>query len=224
MVEPNRIPKICPNGHVAAHNDAAFCSSCGLRIIVGTNQQIISPQALPPRLTPQTSSTHNPHQPQPPNNQQTPFNQMPPMNGYAQQPYGQMQQMQVGVFVQEQCHVCGGQGQRLDPKIIICKKCNWLRPLAAGYAMDCSAFQYSEDGKAMAVLRSISPLNAAAKAISDKVGRRWVETTLNGVLLGENQLPHIYASGGARGAHHGNDAHAGCLYFRRTVLGLSDLR
>lgn len=44
----------------------------------------------------------------------------------------------------------------------------------------------------MATLRSIKPLNAAAKAVSEKVGRRWVEVAFNGVLLGEKQMPHIY--------------------------------
>ena len=44
----------------------------------------------------------------------------------------------------------------------------------------------------MSVLRSMKALNAAAKAVSEKVGRRWIEVTFNGVLLGEKQLPHIY--------------------------------
>src|SRR5690606_6273466 len=44
----------------------------------------------------------------------------------------------------------------------------------------------------MAALRAIKPLNAAAKAVSEKVGRRWIEVTFNGVLLGERQLPQIY--------------------------------
>jgi len=35
-------------------------------------------------------------------------------------------------------------------------------------------------------------LNAAAQAVSEKVGRRWIESTFNGVLLGEKQLPQIY--------------------------------
>jgi Zn-dependent protease with chaperone function len=93
----------------------------------------------------------------------------------------------------EQCRVCGGEGRQLDEKIIVCRECRWLRPLVNGYAIDCSAFQWAEDGKAMSVLSSIRPLNAAARAISDKVGRRWVETTFNGVLLGDNQLPEVYA-------------------------------
>ena len=45
----------------------------------------------------------------------------------------------------------------------------------------------------MAALRAIKPLNAVAKSVSEKVGRRWIESTFNGVLLGEKQLPQIYA-------------------------------
>ncbi len=61
-----------------------------------------------------------------------------------------------------------------------------------GYRVDSTAFEWAADGKAMAALRSMRPLNAAAKAVSEKVGRRWIESTFNGVLLGEKQLPHIY--------------------------------
>jgi len=44
----------------------------------------------------------------------------------------------------------------------------------------------------MQKLRSIGPLNAAARAVSDKVGRRWVESTFNAVRVSERQLPFIY--------------------------------
>ena len=90
------------------------------------------------------------------------------------------------------CYACGGNGQGLGEKTIICKECNWLRPLVPGYQVDSSAFAWAADGKAMAALRSMKTLNAAAKAVSEKVGRRWIESTFNGVLLGEKQLPHIY--------------------------------
>lgn len=74
----------------------------------------------------------------------------------------------------------------------MCKECRWLRPLVPGYAVDNAAFAWAADAKAMAVLRSMKPLNAAAKAVSEKVGRRWIEVTFNGVLLGEKQMPHIF--------------------------------
>ena len=44
----------------------------------------------------------------------------------------------------------------------------------------------------MAALRSSGPLSAAARAISDRIGRRWIETTFNGVRLGPDQLPRLY--------------------------------
>lgn len=45
----------------------------------------------------------------------------------------------------------------------------------------------------MATLRSIGTLSAAAKAVSDKVGRPWIESTFNGVRLGPKQMPHIWS-------------------------------
>jgi Zn-dependent protease with chaperone function len=95
-------------------------------------------------------------------------------------------------FVPVKCVPCGGDGSRLALNVQICPQCRWLRPLAPGYSIDVKAFQWAQDGTAMATLRSLTPLNSAARAVSDSVGRKWVETTLNGILLGENQLPNIY--------------------------------
>jgi Zn-dependent protease with chaperone function len=58
--------------------------------------------------------------------------------------------------------------------------------------VDCAAFQYAQDGTAMAALRSSGPLSAAARAISDRIGRKWIEMTFNGIRLGPTQLPRIY--------------------------------
>lgn len=91
------------------------------------------------------------------------------------------------------CAVCGGGGANLSPDKIVCSECNWLRPLAPGFHLDVSSFQWAQDGKAMSALRSFAPLNSAARAVSDNVGRQWVETTLNGIRLSENQLPTVYA-------------------------------
>jgi Zn-dependent protease with chaperone function len=90
------------------------------------------------------------------------------------------------------CNTCGN-GSRLAPELTVCPQCRWLRPLVANFRLDCSAFQWAQDGAAMAKLRSIGPLNRAAQAISDKAGRRWVETTFNGIRLSETQLPAVYA-------------------------------
>ncbi len=68
-----------------------------------------------------------------------------------------------------------------------------MRPLVPGYQVDSSTFEWAADAKAMSALRSMKTLNAAAKAVSEKVGRRWIESTFNGVLLGERQLPQIYS-------------------------------
>ena len=92
------------------------------------------------------------------------------------------------------CPYCGGEGARLDPSVVVCPQCRWLRPLAPGYIVHPNAFQWGADSQAMAKLRAIAPLNAAARAVSDKVGRRWVETSFNAVRLGENQLPDIFAT------------------------------
>ncbi len=91
------------------------------------------------------------------------------------------------------CQVCGGNGRTLDPNVPVCAGCRWLRPLAPGYSVEPSAFQWAQDGQAMATLRSMSTLTNVARSISDKVGRRWIETTFNGVRLSEKQMPEIYA-------------------------------
>lgn len=90
------------------------------------------------------------------------------------------------------CRTCGGDGRGLAEKLLVCPECRWLRPLAPGYAIDCAAFQWAEDGKAMSALRAITPLNSAAQGISNKVGRRWIEAAFNGVMLSEKQLPDVY--------------------------------
>jgi Zn-dependent protease with chaperone function/predicted RNA-binding Zn-ribbon protein involved in translation (DUF1610 family) len=91
------------------------------------------------------------------------------------------------------CAACGGAGVRLNAAENVCRQCGWLRPLAPNYRLDCSIFQWAQDGAAMATLRSIGTLNAAAKAVSDKVGRPWIESTFNGVRLGPKQMPHIWS-------------------------------
>ncbi|MBL8891813.1 MAG: M48 family metallopeptidase [Planctomycetaceae bacterium] len=76
---------------------------------------------------------------------------------------------------------------------VVCPECRWLRPLVPGYQVDASAFAWGGDAKAMATLRSIKVLTAAAAAVSEKVGRRWIEVTFNGIRLSEKQLPQIYS-------------------------------
>lgn len=90
------------------------------------------------------------------------------------------------------CATCGGDGHALDPKRNFCPECRWLRPLAPDYAVPVEAFIWSFDAQAMGVLRGIAPLNAAAAALSNKVGRPWLEASVNGIRLGPDQLPDIF--------------------------------
>ena len=145
-----------------------------------------SPQPLPSQFVP-VQQQANQIQPQPAITPPPTFDQSyqaPPPGQYLQQSGPTLQAMS--------CYVCGGNGQALNEKIIICKECNWLRPLVPGYRVDASTFEWAADGKAMSALRSMKTLNSAARAVSEKVGRRWIEVTFNGVLLGEKQLPNIY--------------------------------
>jgi Zn-dependent protease with chaperone function len=91
------------------------------------------------------------------------------------------------------CSRCGGAGEYLPADRVVCPDCRWLRPLVPGYQVDASAFAWAGDAKAMATLRSIKVLTAAAGAVSERVGRRWIEVTFNGIRLSEKQLPQIYA-------------------------------
>lgn len=120
--------------------------------------------------------------------QQAPLGHQPPPQ------YSQVPQHVIGGTPKiEKCSTCGGAGERLPARSVICRECKWLRPLVPGYRVEADAFAWAADAKAMSVLRSMTPLNAAAKAVSQKVGRRWIEVTFNGILLGEKQLPQIYS-------------------------------
>ncbi len=90
------------------------------------------------------------------------------------------------------CTTCGGTGAGLKEEEIVCPGCAWLRPLLPGYALDRSVFLWSGDGKAMATLQSMPPLHAVVKAVSDKVGRPWIESTFNAIRLGPRQLPDVW--------------------------------
>ena len=75
---------------------------------------------------------------------------------------------------------------------MVCAECAWLRPLVPGYTLDRSVFLWAQDGQAMTKLQSISALHTAAKSISEKVGRPWIESTFNGIRLGPKQFPDIW--------------------------------
>lgn len=163
MTEQNQNLPVCRNGHQQPGPASRFCIYCGVPLATGT----------PPSKAP-------PNQPGQPNYQAYP----PP------QPATQLAVPPPAAQVF--CSTCGGNGQGLPDKLVICKECKWLRPLVPGFKVDPAAFEWAADARAMAALRKMKPLNAAAKAVSEKVGRRWIEVAFNGVLLSEKQMPHIY--------------------------------
>lgn len=221
MTQQNNNPVICRNGHRQPVSHTKFCIYCGTPLAVQTPPQNqpqnrpVQNAAPPPNQNPGGQQNVQPGQTPVQPNQMPPANPMPPQQmpvQYQNQPPFPNQQMQPvppvypqqynqnyqqpyqGQVVQAlSCYTCGGDGRLLPEKTIICRECRWLRPLIPGYRVDESAFAWAADGKAMAALKAIKPLNAAAKAVSEKVGQRWIETTFNGVRLGERQLPHIYA-------------------------------
>lgn len=202
---PNSAGPVCPNGHQQPSDGTKFCIYCGAPIAasaappvpVRNDQQAAPPSPVPPaQQMPGNVQPPQQYMQQPPPAQQQHYPQQPQQ--YMQQQYPQQQYAQVPVQYQQQyvrppsCRTCGGYGQGLPDKAVVCPECNWLRPIVPGYSVDNSAFAWAADAKAMSALRAMKPLNAAARAVSQKVGRRWIEASFNGVLLGERQLPHIY--------------------------------
>lgn len=202
MSNQNQILSICKNGHQQPDSNSRFCIYCGIEL---------SPRVPPEvqnfadhevnNLLPENQIAH-PVQEYWGENFQQPNNQIPPFQQqrfYApnnNQNYTYPQQALEAAsaqFIQHlDCYSCGGNGQKLDPKILVCKECSWLRPLIPGYKVDSAAFEWAADGKAMAALRSVQPLTSAAETISNKIGRRWIESTFNGVLLSDEQVPEVY--------------------------------
>src|ERR1035437_1582991 len=90
------------------------------------------------------------------------------------------------------CPVCGGDGSGLPATKVYCGYCRWLRPLYPGYELPIEAFLWRLDADAMNVLLSLGPLTMAAHAISERVGRPWLEASVNGLRLSERQLPDIF--------------------------------
>jgi Zn-dependent protease with chaperone function len=177
MNAPNNNMRICPNGHQSRDSAARFCITCGTPL----NAAAPAKPGVQPMAQPLQNGNFQP--------QLVNQYQQPNFNQYQQPPNPNFQQP---VNYQPQCRACGGDGRGLDQKIVVCPECRWLRPLAPGYSIDCAAFQWAEDGKAMSALRSITPLNSAAQSISNKVGRRWIEAAFNAVSLSEKQLPDVY--------------------------------
>src|ERR1044072_9630049 len=164
----NNVSLVCPNGHgMPSMIGSIFCDKCGVRLSpAGTSQPAQMRQV--PNYQPNGAMVVPQYVPQQ-------FN-------------GQMQRVGFPANPQKFCSTCGGNGGKLEEKTLVCSECRWLRPLTPNYKLACETFQWAQDGAAMSKLRSIAPLQSVAKTISDKVGRRWIETTLNGIRLGENQF------------------------------------
>lgn len=185
----------CPAGHGPQPEGAEYCWACGTHLL----------PAQPDKMAPASQGWVVPTVP----NQQGPTVRAPvpsgqgpgavqtPSPSYGRPgsqawPQGSRPGVPGSMVVAVPCSVCGGDGSQLPTRINVCQACRWLRPLAPGYRLDCSAFQWAQDGMAMQKLRSIGALNSAARTVSDKVGRPWIEATFNAVHVSENQLPRIH--------------------------------
>lgn len=166
---------LCPQGHGPQPLDAVFCWVCGnhlsQRAPASPNSKDVGAQPFGATAQGVPMQSAMPPQASAPALQPRPV----PLASYA-----------------AACMTCGGDGSRLDTSQNLCSQCRWLRPLSPGYQLDCSAFQWAQDGTAMQKLRSIGALNTTARTVSDKVGRPWIEATFNAVHVSEKQLPRIH--------------------------------
>lgn len=192
--QPTAKPK-CQNGHEQPVSGSKFCIYCGVAV-VGL-PPVVAAHAVVANQPPQPISPAppNPQTPVGMHLQQAELRPQPPLaTPAAPQFHGQYVGQPQARSVQQAmvCRTCGGAGAGLNDGKVMCPECRWLRPLVPGYQVDSSSFAWAADAKAMAALRAMTPLNAAAKAVSEKVGRRWIEVTFNGVRLSERQMPHIF--------------------------------
>ena len=201
------LPLICPQGHGPGVSGSRFCTFCGATLVAAAaqgqpapaNPAAAQPQAAggwqpvsappapatpPPGWQPAPATSTQP-QPAAPQWQSAPTAAQP-------LPPGAIPAAPTAANQQPVCKVCGGTGAGLSADTVICPECSWLRPLLPGYTLDRSVFLWAQDGQAMTKLQSISSLHAAVKAVSDKVGRPWIESTFNGIRLGPRQFPDIW--------------------------------
>ncbi|MGA3334539.1 MAG: M48 family metalloprotease [Terracidiphilus sp.] len=163
---PTTAPQlICPQGHGPGVPGSRFCTWCGSGLVPppAPGQPVPAAQAQPAP----------PAQPQP-----QPASFLPPMPTVLQAP--------------KKCTLCGNTGAGLKPSENVCPECGWLRPFLPGYQLDRSVFLWKQDGQAMMKLQKLPALHSIVRSVSDRVGRPWIESTYNGILLGPNQLPHIW--------------------------------
>ncbi len=182
-------PLICPQGHGPGVSGSRFCTLCGIQLVpaqapapaVSTVQQtpawqpVVAPQV--PIQAPTQQAAPPPPTPVPP----APAAQFSPvpLPSVTVQPVP-MPAAAPAVIASAKvvCSACGGNGAGLGPDDNVCTQCGWLRPLLPGYQLDRSVFLWAQDGQAMANLQKIPAVNSAVRSASDKVGRPWIESTL----------------------------------------------
>jgi predicted Zn finger-like uncharacterized protein len=189
-------PLYCPNGHGSPDVPGAqVCPKCGAAYVAAQAHQAAAAAPASAVFIPQFGTSLRQSQPFAPAPPAPPAAPQPAAPAYGQQPPGAPVPSAPAAPKPPSCTICGGEGVDLDPKVLFCPQCRWLRPLAPGYILEPGAFQSGADNAATAKLRTIAPLMAAARTVSDRVGRRWVETSFNAIRLGEDQLPEVFAQG-----------------------------
>jgi len=201
-------PLICPQGHGPGVPGSRFCTFCGTVLVaplapgqpVPANPIATAPPANAGWQTvnagPAQATAAPQWQPatavQPSQWQPAPVAPVPPPSSG---PIPAPAPVQAAPIVANQpvpCKTCRNTGTGLGEAVLVCPECSWLRPLLPGYTLDRSVFLWAQDGQAMTKLQSISSLHTAVKAVSDKVGRPWIESTFNGIRLGPRQFPDIW--------------------------------
>ena len=213
---------ICPQGHGPGVAGSRFCTFCGATLVVplapgqavpanpavaqpanasqwqpvntGPAQaNAAAPASMPPKAPwqppPATSTQPPPGAPWQPPAGSTTAQAPPAVSAPASAPANPAP---ISTKQAPACKVCRNTGAGLSEDTIVCPECGWLRPLLPGYTLDRSVFLWAQDGQAMTKLQSISALHTAAKSISEKVGRPWIESTFNGIRLGPRQFPDIW--------------------------------
>ncbi len=170
---------VCSLGHENPES-AHFCTMCG--------EPLIRPEASQLTTTNVELESNNQSITEPPAILHN-IPADPSQLKFSPQTYSQVQQPQPRVS-DTHCCCCGRQFGKGE---FVCTQCLMIKPIADNHTVDPALFQWAQDGKAMAKLRSIGPLMSFARSVSERVGRRWIEATFNGVRLGYNQMPHIYA-------------------------------
>ncbi len=195
-------PLICPQGHGPGVPGSRFCTFCGTTLIA----PLAPPQPVPanpvattaapaaggwqpvntgatPAVPAQTIAA--------PQWQPSPVAPLPPSSAPVPAP-SPAQAAPIAANQPVPCKTCHNTGAGLGEDVLVCPECSWLRPLLPGYTLDRSVFLWAQDGQAMTHLQGISALHTAAKTVSEKVGRPWIESTFNGIRLGPRQFPDIW--------------------------------